>query len=304
MKISVIIPTLNAGAQLETLLEHLAQQSVRPDEILVVDSQSQDDTCQIARRMGARVIQILKKDFDHGGTRDMALRETGGEFVVFMTQDALPVDRDFIKNLTAPFENPAVAAVGGRQVAYPNARPFEKAVRARNYPDTERVWAAADIEQLGVRAFLISDVCAAYRRSAYLAVGGFDHPILTNEDMLMAERLLHAGHKLAYTGRAQVYHSHRFTIAQEYRRNYIVGRTMKRYEARFEHVGEMGTGAKLAKDVLGDLVRGGHFVECFCFAASCAARLLGNRMGRRDEARNRKNALRERKDDEYAITSR
>ena len=285
MKISVIIPTLNAGKQLTELLESLKAQSVKPDEILVVDSQSQDDTCARAKAAGARVLSILRKDFDHGATRDMALRESCGDVAVFMTQDALPVDKDFIHNLTQPLEEEAVAAVGGRQVAYPDARPFEKAVRARNYPDAERVWSAADIERLGVRAFLISDVCAAYRRTAYLAVGGFDHPILTNEDMLMAERLLHAGHKLAYTGRAQVYHSHRFTLKQEYARNYIIGRTMKRYEARFEHVGEMGTGAKLAKDVLVDLVAGGHLIECFCFAASCAARLLGNRMGRRDEAR-------------------
>lgn len=285
MKISVIIPTLNAGRQIEALIERLGKQSVKPDEILVVDSQSQDDTCARAQAAGARVIPILRKDFDHGGTRDLALRESCGDIVLFMTQDALPVDGDFIKNLIAPLEEAAVAAVGGRQVAYPDARPFEKAVRARNYPDMQRVWGAEDIERLGVRAFLISDVCAAYRRAAYLAVGGFDHPILTNEDMLMAERLLHAGYRLAYQGNARVYHSHRFTLAQEYRRNYIIGQTMKRYEERFEHVGEMGTGAKLAKDVLFDLVRGGHLIECFCFAANCAARLAGNRMGRRAQTR-------------------
>jgi len=256
-----------------------------PDEILVVDSQSQDNTRAVAERAGARFLPILRRDFDHGGTRDMALRESVGDIVVFMTQDALPVDEYFIENLIAPFENPEVAAVGGRQVAYPDARPFEKAVRARNYPDIGRVWGAREVGSLGVRAFLISDVCAAYRREAYLAEGGFDHPILTNEDMLMAERLLHAGYKLAYTGRAKVYHSHRFTLRQEYKRNYAIGVTMKRYEARFEHVGEMGTGAKLAADVLLDLVRGRHFIECFCFAANCAARLMGNRMGRFAETR-------------------
>ncbi len=48
-----------------------------------------------------------------------------------------------------------------------------------------------------------------------LEVGGFDHPILTNEDMLMAEKLLHAGYKIAYSGKAAVYHSHRFTLRQD-----------------------------------------------------------------------------------------
>ena len=205
-----------------------------------------------------------------------------------MTQDAMPVNRDCMKNLLAPFDNPRVAAVGGRQTAYPDARPFERLIRANNYPAESRVWGRAEIEKLGVRAFLISDVCAAYRKSAYLEVGGFDHPILTNEDMLMAEKLLHAGYQIAYSGEAVVYHSHNFTLEQEYRRNYIIGQTMKRYEDRFEHVSETGTGMKLVQNVMAELVKEGHIGECFSFTANCAARFLGNRMGRRAEERKRR----------------
>lgn len=285
MKVSVIIPTLNAGAQLQPLLEALKEQTVTLHEILVVDSQSQDNTCEIARSAGAKVIPISRREFDHGGTRDMALRQTQGEIVVFMTQDALPVDERFIEHLIAPLAEQTVAAVCGRQIAYPDARPYEKAVRAHNYPDKDCVWSMQDVAQMGVRAFRISDVCAAYRKEAYLAVGGFDHPILTNEDMLMAEKLLRKGYQLAYCAEAAVYHSHCFTLAQEYRRNYIIGKTMKRYEARFEYVSEMGTGMKLAKDVMLELMKGGHIFECFCFALNCAARLLGNRMGRYQEGK-------------------
>lgn len=286
MKISVVIPTLNAESQILTLLDKLDRQSVRPDEILVVDSESGDRTQELVSRCsGVRLIAIRRKEFDHGKTRDMALRQCVGDVVLFMTQDALPTDEHYIRHIVEPFGDEQVAAVGGRQIAYPDARPFEKAVRARNYPDTERVWTKADIPLLGVRAFLISDVCSAYRKEAYLAVGGFDYPILTNEDMLMAERLLHAGYKLAYSGKASVYHSHAYTLRQEYRRNYIIGRTMKRYEERFEHVGEMGTGVKLVRDVCLDLVREGRFLECIAFAGNCAARLLGNRLGRAAETR-------------------
>lgn len=281
MSISIIIPMLNAEAYIERLIRALLEQTVVPDEIIVVDSESEDNTAKIAAGLPrVHLMPIRRKEFDHGGTRDMALRASCGEFVLFMTQDALPVDAHYIEHLVAPFADERVAAVGGRQVAYPDARPFEKAVRRYNYSAEERVWNAEDIERLGVRAFLISDVCAAYRRSAYLETGGFDHPILTNEDMLMAERLLHAGYKLAYCGRAAVYHSHRFTLRQDYQRNLIVGRTMKRYERRFEYVKETGEGIGLARAVLMQLIREGELVECVCFAASCAARLLGNRVGR------------------------
>lgn len=286
MRCSVIIPTLNAGDHIRDLLRSLKSQTVLPDEILIVDSQSEDDTIAAAKAVfGVRILPIERMSFDHGGTRDMALRQSQGDFVVFMTQDARPTDEHCLERLLTPFKNERIAAVGGRQIAWPDARPFEKLVRANNYPAQDRTWDASGIERLGVRAFTISDVCAAYRRSAYLQVGGFDHPILTNEDMLMAERLLHAGYALAYSAGAAVYHSHHLSLRQEYARNYRIGRTMKRYEERFEHVSETGEGVALVEKTMRELLRNGHVLESLSFAANCAARLLGNRMGRRRETK-------------------
>lgn len=285
MRFSLIIPTLNAAGQIQTLLQAVSRQTIKPDEILVVDSQSDDGTADLAHELGSRVVSIQRHAFDHGGTRDMALRMTSGDVVIFMTQDALPADERCFAKLLEPLKEPAVAAVGGRQIAYPNARPYEKAVRAHNYPVEDRRWTQEDVPSLGVRAYLISDVLAAYRREAYLAVGGFDCPVMTNEDMLMAQRLLAAGYTLAYSGQAAVLHSHSFTWMQEYRRNMNVGRTMKRYERRFHCGSEMGEGVTLVKSVLAQLIKDGQLAECAAFCVNCSARLLGNRLGRWAESR-------------------
>lgn len=285
MRFSLIIPTLNAAGHIEALLRAVRGQTAAPDEVLIVDSQSEDGTADLARRLGGRVISIERRAFDHGGTRDMALRMTGGDAVIFMTQDAMPADEQCFARLLEPFQDERVAAVGGRQVAYPDARRYEKAVRAHNYPAGDRLWTREDVASLGVRAYLISDVLAAYRREAYLAVGGFDSPVLTNEDMLMAQRLLEAGYALAYSGRAAVLHSHCFTWRQEYRRNVNIGRTMKRYEGRFACGSEMGEGVALARQVSHQLLREGALAECAAFGLNCSARLLGNRVGRWLEAR-------------------
>lgn len=287
MTISLIIPTLNGARDLPALMKRLQNQTMPPDEIIVVDSASTDGTVQLAVQLGAKVIEIERKDFDHGGTRDKALRHSRGDIVLFMTQDALPVDEYYIERLIAPFDDPRVAAVGGRQAPKRDARLFEQIVREYNYPVHTRVWDASEIGKMGVRAFMISDVCSAYRRSAYLNAGGFDHPIMTNEDMLMAQRLLENGQAICYCGSAAVYHSHNLTLSQQFRRNYIVGRTMKRYEARFAYVSELGEGAKLAQAVLVQLLSGMHLIEAFCFCADCAARLLGNRLGRLAEKNNK-----------------
>ena len=287
MTVSLIIPTLNAGALLPPLIEALRGQTLPPDELLIVDSSSKDGTADTARALGCRVEVIPRADFDHGGTRDAALRSTRGDIVVFMTQDALPASRTSLEQLLAPLADARVAAVSGRQIARPDARPYERLVRAYNYPAQSRVWTKDDLSALGVRAYLISDVFAAYRREAYLAVGGFEHPLETNEDMLIAQRLLAQGYTLAYSGEACVCHSHAFTWRQQYIRNRAVGRFMERYRDRFP-CSELGTGMTLARNVLFALLREGRPLECAAFAIDCSARLLGNRAGRRDARQERK----------------
>ena len=287
MTVSLIIPTFNAGALLPPLIEALRGQTLPPDELLIVDSSSKDGTADTARALGCRVEVIPRADFDHGGTRDAALRSTRGDIVVFMTQDALPASRTSLEQLLAPLADARVAAVSGRQIARPDARPYERLVRAYNYPAQSRVWTKDDLSALGVRAYLISDVFAAYRREAYLAVGGFEHPLETNEDMLIAQRLLAQGYTLAYSGEACVYHSHAFTWRQQYSRNRAVGRFMERYRDRFP-CSELGTGMTLARNVLFALLREKRPLECAAFAIDCSARLLGNRAGRRDARQERK----------------
>lgn len=86
MDVSVIIPTLNAEHEIEDLLAALERQSLRPMEILVVDSASDDDTVPLVKmHEGIRLLQIERCDFNHGATRDMALRATTGDFVCFLT---------------------------------------------------------------------------------------------------------------------------------------------------------------------------------------------------------------------------
>ena len=130
-------------------------------------------------------------------------------------------------------------------------------------------------------AYHLSDVCSAYRRSAYEAVGGFAHPLPTNEDMLIAAAFLDAGYRLAYCADAAVMHSHNLTLRQEYRRNALIGRFLQVYGKQLSNQSETGEGLRMMQQVLLQLMRSGHPLECLAFAADCTARLLGSRVGRR-----------------------
>ncbi len=280
MLVSVIIPTHNAAAYLGAQLDALLAQTVAA-EIIVIDSGSEDDTVAIAGRYGERVkvMEIPAGTFDHGGTRHDALAQSKGEFVCFLTQDALPVDGTFLEELLRPFAAEDVAAVYGRQVAYSDAPAYERLTRAFNYPSQPRTWRETDIPRYGVKAFFFSNCAAAYRRSAYEAAGGFDRPIVSNEDMMMAAKLLRGGYALSYAPRAQVYHSHNMTLGEEYRRYVKIGAVMHRYRHRLRCGSADGEGRRMVGYVLRGLAREGRYGEMMVFLAHAAARYAGNRVG-------------------------
>lgn len=288
MDISVIIPTLNAEHDIEGLLTMLGRQTIQPIEILVVDSASEDRTIElIHKHKGVRLLQIDRQDFNHGSTRDLALRESRGDFVCFLTQDAVPVSDDYLKRLVAPMvDDSDIALVSGRQLPKADARRFEQLVRGFNYPDSPSVRSKCDLEKLGIKTFFASDACSAYRRTAYLECGGFDH-VNTNEDMLMAAKFIASGMKVAYEPHAEVFHSHNLTPAQQFARNRAVGFFLETHADDLMHASEIGEGGRLVKAVSSQLLREGNFVEFIAFGVDCCARLLGNRAGRRTARKER-----------------
>ena len=280
--LSVVIPTLNAAGEIDELLTLIEAQTFKPFDILVVDSSSEDCTVdKVAKHPRVNFVRIERKEFNHGSTRDMALRRTAGDFVCFLTQDAVPVSSRYLETLVEPLlADSSVALVSGRQLPKSNARRFEQLVRDFNYPATPSVRSKGDLRKYGIKTFFASDTCSVYRRTAYLECGGFDN-VSTNEDMLMAAKFIASGMKVAYEPRAEVYHSHNLTPSQQFVRNRAVGFFLETHADDLMHASEIGEGGRLVKAVSSQLLREGNLVELIAFGVDCCARLLGNRAGRR-----------------------
>ena len=281
MKISVVIPVLNAEKDLPGLLKALSEQTLQADEIIVTDSESSDRTRQIAEAEGVRVIPVLRKEFDHGGTRDMALRASSGDIVVFLTQDAVPAESSFLEKLIRPLSEEGVAVVTGRQLPKKSATRVERLVRIFNYPAESHIRSEADVEKMGIKAFFCSDVCAAYNREIYLELGGFEHPLKTNEDMFFAAKTLRNGYKVAYAADAQVFHSHNLTLKEQYQRNRIQGYEIERHRDLLGNVSQVPEGWKLVRYMSAQLLKEGRLVSFAHFGLDCCARFMGSRIGRR-----------------------
>ncbi len=223
--ISIVIPTLNGAGPLPELLARLNDQKIGQEtEILVIDSDSDDNTRHIATSHGARVVVIQRREFDHGGTRTMAIKLAAGEIVVFFTQDSLPADNHCLASLVQPLladERFGVAC--GRQLPRPGATLFEAHLRQFNYPDKNRIRTFADRQQLGLKTIFVSNAFSAYRKKALAEVGYFGNNHIFGEDACAVGRMLVKGYRIIYVAEARVYHSHAYTLKQEFRRYFDIG---------------------------------------------------------------------------------
>ena len=169
--VSVIIPTLNAQATVGKLLEYLSHQNV---DILIIDSSSSDNTIEIAKQYNVEYIIIPKESFDHGGTRTLGAKHCkNAEFLIFLTQDAMPYDEDTLKNILLPFQDKKVGAVHGRQIANPDETIFGEHLRLFNYKPMSYVRSYEDKEQYGIKTAFLSNSFAAYRMKALQEIGYF-----------------------------------------------------------------------------------------------------------------------------------
>ena len=224
MRISVIIPTLNANTYLSTLVSTLRKQTLFPSEIIVIDSASSDQTVDTAAEMGCIVKVIERKEFNHGGTRNLGAKLSSGEVLIFVSQDALPANKNFLLNLVQPIMDDAeIKATTARQVPHTSAFPPEKFARNYNYPPVSHIRNFDDIDRLGIKAFFFSNVASAIEREFFEEMGGFPERVIMNEDMIFCAKVLQKGYSVAYVADAIVIHSHNYTIRQTFNRYFDIG---------------------------------------------------------------------------------
>lgn len=286
MEFDLIIPTYNAAETIGALLDSLSRQTARPASVLVIDSNSTDGTAEKVRaHEGVTLYTIDQAEFDHGLTRDRGLRLTEHEVVCFLTQDALPADNHYFAKLLEPLEqDESIAISSGRQLPRADARRSEQLVRGRNYPAHPNIRTLDNLDQYGLRLYSVSDVCSAYRRSAYLECGGFV-ALETNEDMYMAAKVLRAGYKICYAPEACVYHSHDYKLREQYERYKKIGRFLERYKTLLGPVSDTRVGADVFRATVRQLARELDAGELLYFLADSVARFGGNRVGRMQAAR-------------------
>lgn len=224
MNVALIVPTYQAGKMWEQWLHMLSMQSLKPNQIVMIDSSSTDDTVVNARKYGLNPIIISPADFNHGGTRNQAVNTlTSCDVVVFLTQDSL-FDTSFsLEKIVSVFDDEMVSCVCGRQLPHYDANPLAQHARFFNYPAKNNIKTIDDIPAVGIKVAFMSNSFAAYRYDTFKMLGGFPENTILAEDMYMAAKMILAGYKVAYCAEATVRHSHNYTPREEFRRYFDTG---------------------------------------------------------------------------------
>jgi len=218
MKILTIIPTLNAADILTKQLQILT----KINNILVIDSSSDDNTVEISKKFGVEVLEIKREEFNHATTRNLALNHKA-DFYLFMTQDAIPYDESLVENLLKSFDDKEVVVSYAKQVPWEDADIIEKFARETNYPDISTIKSKESLKELGIKTFFCSNSCAMYRSSYFKEVGGFTSGLIMNEDMEYVARAILKGKKVAYQADAKVWHSHEYGVVDIFNRYFDIG---------------------------------------------------------------------------------
>jgi rhamnosyltransferase len=281
LKVSVLIPTLNAGEEWIKVLKSIYEQECKFERKIVIDSGSIDNTVSLAKQYGFEVIIIDKKEFNHGATRQLLADSCSNcDFNVFLTQDAILTKPDSISNIIKAFDDPEVGMAYGRQLPHVNARPLETHARLFNYPPESEVLSIADLKRLGFKVFFCSNSFSAYRKSALNAVGGFPSDSIMGEDAIVAAKMLMAGYKKAYVADATVYHSHSYTLDEEFKRYFDTRVFHEQNKWLIDRFGKpTGEGLKFLKSELKYIIKN-DLKSTLKSIASLGAKWLGYKSGK------------------------
>lgn len=295
----IAIPVYRPDEKFDRLVKRILKQEALPKKLILMNTECEACTATALRErvdgimdavgeysVEVEVIPVKKEEFDHGGTRHLATCHSKSDYLLFMTQDAVPCNRELTEELLEAFEEvkaPKLAVVYGRQLAAKHATETERITRSFNYPKESRIKTAADIETLGIKTFFCSDVCAMYDLRLYRMLGGFERKTIFNEDMLYAAKAIDAGYAVYYCAEAKVIHSHSYSYEAEFKRNFDLAVSQKQHPEVFAYVSSEKEGVRFVLDTVKRLAEKGLFFEIVDFGIRTVAKYAGYLLGKNYE---------------------
>lgn len=279
MSVEIICPLYNAEKYILDLDNNIMKQKeVIIDNITYLLTESNDNTEKILKDNKIKYEKIKKEDFSHSLTREKYALKTKSDIIVFITQDIIINNDNWLYELVKPIQNKEATACFSRQIAKDNS--LEKYTREKNYPDKSRIVSKKDIKKLGLNTFFFSDASSAIDAKIFKKLNGYDQKKLpTNEDMYIAYKLIENGYKIKYCAKSEIIHSHNFSLKQQYNRYKLIGRFFQQ-NSYLDKYGTNKSGGSLAKYILKRIVQEKNINAFFKFFPDMIVRFVGMKVGK------------------------
>jgi len=205
--ISIVIPSYNSSRTIGQCLESVRDQTYKNIEIIVCDNFSDDDTVDVARRYGARV---LFRGWERAAQKNFGAKHAEGDILYFVDSDFV-LERETVRR--------CVQCIGNAD-----------AVVTVNLSTGDGVWA----KSIAYKRKLLTDeksVIAArfLRRASFFKVGGFNEELIVGEDVDLHSRLVKAGFRVKRVDAVEWHVGEPETFRELVLRNYYYGKALRKY---------------------------------------------------------------------------
>lgn len=279
MNVEIICPLYNAEKYIEDLDKSLKKQkNADIQKISYILTKSKDNTEQILKNISAQYSILEPSEFSHSLSRENVALKSNADILVFVTQDVEIRTEDWLINLIKPIINNEADACFSRQLTkYDN---IEKYTRERNYPEKSYIVSKEDLKEKGLQTFFFSDASSAIKTETFKKLNGYDGKRMpTNEDMYIAYKLITNGYKIKYCSDSVVYHSHKFSLKQLYKRYYDTGVFFKQ-NSFLDKYGTTRTGGGMAVYIFKRAIQDKNGKVLLEFVPNMIARFVGMKIGK------------------------
>ena len=209
-KTSIVVRAYNEAEHLPSLFHGIKQQTVQPDEIILVDSESTDNTVNIAKEHDCTILTIPKQDFTFGRSLNLGCKHANGDIIVICSAHCFPKKRDWIEQLIAPFKlKKNIGMTYGKQRGLEQSNFSEKQLFYQLFPSIYP----------NKLEFFSNNANSAILKTVHEEVE-FDETLTGCEDIDFSKKIAKRNYETVYCPKATILHLHNETFDQIINRYY------------------------------------------------------------------------------------
>lgn len=213
-KISIVIRTYNEQKHIREVMEILKKQTYKNFEIILIDSESTDNTIKIVNEykkvLDIKIVKIKKKDFDYSYASNLGVKHSSGDVICFLSGHSVPVYTDYLSEINKVFEDETIGGCYGDVIALNDGSIYEKMYNKLGVIKNKIIGKGNEtVIEKKFHKGMLSCSNASIRKDILLK-----HPFAKElgknggEDLEVAYRILQDGMYIAMVPRLLVRHSH------------------------------------------------------------------------------------------------